>query len=64
MNKTQREIELEKKLEIAVKALEFYADCKHFGEQIYGINGKNETWWEGNVEQGIRAQKALEEIEG
>lgn len=53
---------LQEKLDIAVKALEFYADESHFSDKNYGINGENEYWYEGNVEDGSKAQKALEKI--
>ena len=60
--KTAREIELEKKLKIAIKALEFYAhenswfDCrKTYNDQIY-----REAFF---FSQGYKeAQKALEKI--
>ncbi len=63
IDKLGRENEkLKEKIDIAVKALEFYADESHFSDKNYGINGENEYWYEGNVEDGSKAQKALEKI--
>ena len=54
--KTDREIELEKKLEIAVKALEIYADENNWIEDLgYGYNNKF-------PEGSDVAQKALAKI--
>lgn len=63
MTKTDREIELEKKLSIAVKALKFYAhenswvDCRNkYNDEIY----KEALFFSKGYEQ---AQQALKEIE-
>lgn len=52
--KTDREIELEKKLEIAIKALEYYAERKTW-EHCYKIQCA--------YVDGYTAQQALKEIE-
>lgn len=64
MSKNAREIELEKKLEIAVKALEFYAhenswvDCRDkYSDDVY----EESLFFSKGYEQ---AQQALKEIKG
>lgn len=64
MNKTAREIELEKKLEIAKEALEFYALKKHFkDEDVYIVNVLGDSdEVDGYVENGLKAREALKKI--
>lgn len=64
MNKTAREIELEKKLEIAKEALEFYALKKHFkDEDVYIANVLGDSdEVDGYVENGLKAREALKKI--
>lgn len=50
--KTLREIELEKKLDIAVKALEWYADYTNSTKGVFNMKPEKE------------AQQALKEMEG
>lgn len=63
--KTAREIELEKKLEIAVKALKFYAEMENV--ECFGYCGDtNREHYldiEAVIEDGHTAQQALKEIE-
>lgn len=56
--KTDREIELEKKLKIAVKALEYYACENH----IYDVELGYGSDVDGYIETGHTAHKALKEI--
>lgn len=60
--KTRREIELEKKLKIAIKALEFYAEMGHIDNVVACSNIKNHCWCEGDIENGYVAEKALAKI--
>ena len=62
--KTAREIELEKKLEIAVKALEFYTGMGHIDNVVACSNIENHCWCEGDIENGYTAEQALKEIKG
>lgn len=63
MTKTEREIELEKKLEITVKALKFYAEMGHIDNAVACSNIENHCWCEGDIEDGSKAEQALKEIE-
>lgn len=60
--KTGREIELEKKLKIAAEALKFYAEMGHIDNVIACSNIENHCWCEGDIENGYKAEQALEEI--
>lgn len=64
MSKTAREIELEKKLEIAVQALKFYAEMENV--ECFGYCGDtNREYYldiEAVIEDGHTAQQALKEI--
>ena len=64
--KTAREIELEKKLEIAVQALEFYALKKHYKDEDVYISSVfcDSDEVDGYVENGLKAREALEKIRG
>lgn len=66
MTKTDREIELEKKLEIAVEALEFYALKKHYKDEDVYISSVfcDSDEVDGYVENGLKAREALEKIRG
>lgn len=58
---------LEKRLEIATKALEYYAQCKHLNLDILTIlldKHKNEVADFEVYEDGEHARKALKEMEG
>lgn len=61
--KTAREIELEKKLDIAVKALKKYANMKNWGLGIF--NNEVRDFFKVKLINGFDvAKKALKEIEG
>lgn len=61
--KTPREIELEKKLEIAVKALKYYAKADWWND---AIDDEDNLYKKGAFENYgyLQAQQALKEIEG
>lgn len=55
---------LQYKLEQAVEALKFYAEGKHVLGDCRDYSAyDNADWIEGDVENGYKARKALEEIE-
>lgn len=61
--KTAREIELEKKLDIAVKALKKYADTNNWGLGLF--NNEVRDFFKVKLINGFDvAKKALKEIEG
>ena len=62
--KTAREIDLEKNIEIAVKALEFYALKKHYKDEDVYISSifVDSDEVDGYVENGLKAREALAKI--
>lgn len=57
-----KNVELEKKLKIAVKALKYYAGMGHIDNVVACSNIENHCWCEGDIENGHTAEQALKEI--
>lgn len=55
-------VELEDKLEIATKALKFYAGMGHIDNVVACSNIENHCYCEGDIENGHTAEEALEKI--
>lgn len=61
--KLKKSIEkLKEKLKIATEALEFYAGMGHINNVVACSNIENHCYCEGDIENGYKAEKALEKI--